>query len=93
MLRIVRHWVPEAAAVMNKCMTPLIDHIVAAKPWRLPLRNYIGAAHGVIGIITQVVLCDPAAFSGRRAESLSELLDLGGRDGHWFITDDPNLSS
>lgn len=92
LLRIVRHWVPESAASMNKCMEPLIEHIFASEPWRFHGHNYIGAAHGVIGIITQIVLCDPKRAPAVEAR-LSELLDIQTEEGHWFITDDAALGS
>ena len=90
LLRIVRHWVPESAAAMNRCMEPLIDYLLGCMPWRFHGHNYIGAAHGVIGIVTQIILCDPKRAPVLEAQ-LSELLDLQTEDGHWFITDDPNL--
>ncbi|KAI0129193.1 hypothetical protein BJ170DRAFT_363211 [Xylariales sp. AK1849] len=90
LLRMVRHWVPESASRMNKCMQPLIEHVLVSRPWRFHGHNYIGAAHGVIGIITQVILCDPDRAADLEAY-LSEMLDLQAENGHWFITDDPGL--
>ncbi|KAI1322313.1 hypothetical protein F5Y16DRAFT_416145 [Xylariaceae sp. FL0255] len=92
LLRMIRHWIPEAAETVTGCMGPLIDHIIASKPWRFHGHNYIGAAHGQIGIITQVVLCDPSRISDILPE-LNELLDLQTEEGHWFITDDPELGA
>jgi hypothetical protein len=90
LLRMIKRWVPEAAARMDKCMVPLIDHILASKPWTFHKHTYIGAAHGIIGIITQVALSDPERVSGVEAE-LAEMLDLQFEDGHWNITPHPTL--
>ncbi|KAH8893442.1 hypothetical protein GQ53DRAFT_114910 [Thozetella sp. PMI_491] len=90
LLRIISHFVPESAAAMKKCMEPLIQHLLASRPWRFHGHNYIGAAHGVIGIITQIILSDPKQVQ-ELEPYLTEMLDLQQEDGHWFITEDPNL--
>jgi hypothetical protein len=92
LLRIVRHWVPHAAAVVQECMTLLITTIIERIPWRFHGHSYIGAAHGSIGIITQIVLCEPYRAREVIIESeISKLVDLQAADGHWFITEDPEL--
>ena len=95
LLRIVRHWVPDAASRMDACMKPLIEYILAAVPWSFHGHRYIGAAHGDIGILTQLVLCDGMLGTHPVFEAqLEEQLNLQAPDdGHWFITPDPGLGS
>jgi hypothetical protein len=94
LLRIVQHWFPEAATVVQECMTPLIATVIERMPWRFHGHSYIGAAHGSIGIITQVILCEPNMAHDSRIESeISKLLDIQAADGHWFITEDSEVGS
>lgn len=92
LLRIVRKYMPETAEkAVASCMQSLIKHILEHAPWSYHGKSYIGAAHGVIGIITQLVLSDHKL--GRNEiieEQLLELLDLQGPDGHWPTTTSPN---
>lgn len=92
LLRIVRHFVPSSAEQVNACMPPLFDHILSAVPWRFHGHRYIGAAHGDIGILTQLVLSNHELGTNAIVETqLNEQLDLQTPDGHWFITPDPKL--
>ncbi|KAL2205729.1 hypothetical protein CC79DRAFT_1334099 [Sarocladium strictum] len=94
LLRILRHWMPGTSALVSGCMKPLIDHIMGEIPWTFSGHRYIGAAHGDIGILTQLVLCDNSMGMDPRFESqLIDLLDVQQEDGHWPITPDPNLGS
>ena len=92
LLRILESWCPFAKDDVARCTAPLIKDIMKAVPWRFHGHNYIGAAHGVIGIVTQVILSDHAMGQDETMEKiLDEQLRLQADDGHWFITDDPNL--
>jgi hypothetical protein len=94
LLRMVRSWIPETADRMNACMKPLIEHILDAVPWTFSGHRYVGPAHGDIGILTQLALCDESL--GQNAvfeEQLTALLDSQTEDGHFFITPDPKLGS
>lgn len=92
LLRMVRHFVPAAADQVTACMPPLIKHILGEIPWRFHGHRYIGAAHGDIGILTQLVLSDHELGTNAIVEAqLNEQLDLQTSDGHWFITPDPKL--
>ena len=94
LLRIVRHWVPQASDIVQECMASLITTVLEQRPWRFHGHSYIGAAHGSIGIITQIVLCEPHRGRDAIIESeISKHLDLQAADGHWFITEDPGLGS
>lgn len=92
LLRIIKRWCPSTADEVEKCTQLLIDQIMAQIPWRFHGHNYTGAAHGVIGILTQIVLSQPEMGRNAKIEELiQEQLDLQADDGHWFITDDPKL--
>jgi hypothetical protein len=94
LLRIVRYWVPQATPVVQECMALLNAAIIERMPWKFQGHSYIGAAHGSIGIITQIVLCEPERAREAIIESeISRHLDLQAADGHWFITEDPSLGS
>ncbi|KAJ6000975.1 hypothetical protein N7481_001384 [Penicillium waksmanii] len=81
-----------ASEQVEDCTSILVEQLVNAVPWKFHGHNYIGAAHGVIGILTQIILSRPAMGRDAAIEYLiSEQLDLQMDDGHWFITDDPNL--
>lgn len=82
LLRIVRHFVPSATAIINAAMSPLIDHIMANQPWTWHSKEYIGAAHGDIGIITQIISCDPS-YAPSLESNLRSLLSLQTAEGHW----------
>lgn len=86
-LRIVRFWVPESKERVNEVMKLLMEHIVVRRPWTWYNGSaFLGAAHGAIGIVVQVVLCDPNY--AERAEiqgAVEEVLDQQQEDGNWFI--------
>lgn len=82
LLRIVRHFVPSTVSVISTTMTPLIEHIIANQPWTWRSKTYTGAVHGDIGIITQIILCDPS-YAPRLEANLRSLLTLQSSEGHW----------
>lgn len=84
LLRIVRHWIPEARDELNKTMKPIIEHCLEHQPWTFQGVEYIGAAHGSIGIITQIILCDPS-YASRLEKNLVEHLDAQREDGNWYV--------
>ncbi|MCJ1254853.1 hypothetical protein MMC24_002669 [Lignoscripta atroalba] len=83
LLRLVRHWVPESAESIQASMDKIIKCILTnGPPWNWHGQEYIGAVHGAIGIITQVVLCDPKLASAVE-KTLVSLLDLQSKSGNW----------
>lgn len=84
LLRIIRHWVPQSKKMVDECMGMLIEYILERRPWIWRGGEYLGAAHGLAGIVTQVVLCDPS--SAKRLEgAMEELLEQQNEDGSWFV--------
>ncbi|OKL62502.1 hypothetical protein UA08_02539 [Talaromyces atroroseus] len=90
LLRIAQWYTPEEADEMiSASMQELTSHILKHAPWSFHGKTYIGAAHGVIGIITQLVLSDHNLGKNDLVEEqLLGLLNLQRPDGHWPTTDD-----
>ncbi|KAH8819353.1 hypothetical protein F5884DRAFT_760322 [Xylogone sp. PMI_703] len=84
LLRIVRRWIPEVKEELDSVMEPIIKHILERQPWSFHNVAYIGAAHGSIGIITQIVLCNPS-YATVLEQSLVEHLDAQNENGNWFV--------
>lgn len=73
LLRLVRCWVPSSTERMEPCMRRVIVGMMKrGRPWKWHGKEYLGAVHGGIGIITQILLCEPeyrldAGLCGYRA--------------------------
>lgn len=87
LLRMVKHWVPEYAALVQSPIQRLAEKIIFTNDdgrgnWEWHGKRYFGAAHGDIGIITQVVLSCPTLAPRLRAR-LEKLLELQTPEGNW----------
>jgi hypothetical protein len=96
LLRMVRHFVDGCADVAEKTIAELSERIMATDDdgqgnWLFVKRRYIGAGHGDIGILTQLLLTTPALAS-RLAPRLEQLIDLQQENGNWpkFVADEPD---
>ncbi|KAL8993223.1 MAG: hypothetical protein Q9169_006506 [Polycauliona sp. 2 TL-2023] len=78
LLRMVRHWAQNSRTkeAMSACMERVGDRILQnGPPWKWHQKEYLGAVHGSMGIITQLVLCDSSyAASPKVLNVLNELL-------------------
>lgn len=78
LLRMVRHWTPSSSTqeAMQACINKVGDRILqGGPPWRWHGKEYLGAVHGSVGIITQLVLCNPDnAAHPKVTATLNELL-------------------
>ncbi len=88
LLRLVRSSFRDHATItelINTTISSTIKTIVASpRPWIWHGSAYVGAAHGTIGIITQVVLSDPS-YADRVIQDLEEVLSLQNREnGNWL---------
>jgi len=81
-LRMLRHWVPQTADKVSVTIKHIIEHIIAQAPWSWHGKDYLGAAHGDIGIITQIILSDPT-YEPALEPRLSYLLNLQDETGNW----------
>lgn len=87
LLRMVRHWNPKYAELIESPIRRLSDRILSTDDdgrgnWEWHGKRYFGAGHGDIGIVTQLVLSCPRLaphLSGR----LEKLLELQLPDGNW----------
>lgn len=92
-LRIVEKFVPGAANKVSSIKAALTDKILSNDtPWQFGGHEYLGAAHGSIGIITQLILSDPSKNTKRVEDRLHRLLDLQQQDsGAWPVTPEHDL--
>ena len=88
LLRMVKTFVPASAVAMERASKVAIERILAAeRPWILHGHEYLGAAHGTVGILAQVVLSDPSyAAHPVIVETMERLLGLQCEDGNWPTT-------
>ncbi|EFY93057.1 LanC-like protein 1 [Metarhizium acridum CQMa 102] len=92
MLRMVRRFVPSSAGPVDQAIGSICQRILDTRDgskgdWLWHGKRYYGAAHGDVGVITQVVLSDPS-LAPRLAARLGELLDLQTEGGNWPATDE-----
>lgn len=93
MLRLVKKFVPSSTGAVDEAITKICQRVLDTKDndqghWLWNGRHYYGAAHGDIGIITQIVLSEPS-LAPRLAARVEELLDLQTDAGNWYDTDAP----
>ena len=83
LLRLVARWAPELEGKVQPAQQAIISRILArGPPWFYREKQIIGPGHGEMGILTQVVLTDPAR--ARELEpKLVELLERQLDDGNW----------
>lgn len=87
MLRMVKHWVPRSESLVESPIKRLTERIMATDDdgrgnWEWHGKRYFGAAHGDIGIITQLVLSNPS-LAPQLTRRVEKLLELQGPDGNW----------
>ncbi|KAK7422305.1 hypothetical protein QQZ08_009527 [Neonectria magnoliae] len=87
LLRMVKHWVPEYAPLIESPLRRLTETIMNTDDdgrgnWEWHGRRFFGAGHGDIGIITQLVLSNPS-LAPELSSRLEKLLELQTSDGNW----------
>ena len=82
LLRLARNWVVRSEKAMDESIKIVGDRIlVDGPPWEWHGKEYLGAVHGTIGILTQLVCSRPAyAKDPRVVSSLREV--LASQDEH-----------
>jgi len=66
---------PKTLQLINDTQDDVIDAILdSPRPWRWHGKVYIGAVHGAVGIITQIVLCNPQKYAPKLETELAVLL-------------------
>lgn len=87
LLRMVRHWIPDSAAIIDDVIFKVTRKIKEGGwDWEWRGKRYLGAVHGKIGIVTQLVLSTPeraADFEFMIRFLLTEQLP----DGNWLSSE------
>ncbi|ETS74293.1 hypothetical protein PFICI_14159 [Pestalotiopsis fici W106-1] len=89
LLRMICHWVPESAPLLQEATALVRGKIVAEGPdWEFKGQRYIGAVHGDIGTLTQVALSGPTVDEKKKLQQwLARLLDWQKQDGNWPVNE------
>ncbi|KAH6838668.1 hypothetical protein B0I37DRAFT_242671 [Chaetomium sp. MPI-CAGE-AT-0009] len=83
LLRLVRHWVAGSNTLVDPAIVEISNTILNRGPlWKWHGRRYLGAVHGDIGIITQLVLTTPSLAS-QLQPAVERLLGMQQHDGNW----------
>lgn len=85
MLRMMRHWIPDTAVhlLLDRSVESVATVILANGPeWKWHGKRYLGAVHGDIGIVTQLVLTTPS-LAARLEGKLRDLLGDQLANGNW----------
>ncbi|KAK4221077.1 hypothetical protein QBC38DRAFT_461873 [Podospora fimiseda] len=83
LLRMVRHWVPGSEMFVDPPVAEISNTMMNRGPyWKWHGRRYLGAVHGDIGIITQLVLTSPE-LAPRLESVVDRLLNMQLPDGNW----------
>ncbi|KAH8661990.1 hypothetical protein BX600DRAFT_512873 [Xylariales sp. PMI_506] len=89
-LRMMRTWVPESASIIAEPVRLIQESIMReGTQWEFHERRYLGAVHGDIGIVTQLVLTSPTIAPQLEAK-LDQLLGLQQSNGNWTVIEDPS---
>jgi len=74
---------PDAKALIDDTADEIIDEIMESpRPWKWHGKAYVGAVHGSIGIITQIVLTD-SSWAPKLEADLGALLSYQYESGNW----------
>lgn len=89
LLRMVKHWVPVSAPDVEPVIQRFINKLLQVSNhgrdfWTFAGKKYTGAAHGEIGIITQIVLSNPSR-APELIPQLHRFLDLQLPSGNWPV--------
>ncbi|KAL2194708.1 hypothetical protein P885DRAFT_42426 [Corynascus similis CBS 632.67] len=94
LLRMVRTWVGEASkGAIDPAIAELSNTILnRGTQWRWHGKRYLGAVHGDIGIVTQLVLTSPE-LAGRLQPVVERLLGMQLPDGNWPSSEESSSRS
>lgn len=83
LLRMVRRWVPDSSSLVADTVAQVTQRIMENGPdWKWRGKRYLGAVHGDIGIVAQLVLSTPG-LAPKLEGVLERLLDMQLEDGNW----------
>ncbi|PVH76842.1 hypothetical protein DL98DRAFT_657170 [Cadophora sp. DSE1049] len=84
LLRLLKRGMPHLRNEIDIVIKDLIEDILPQQPWTWDGRQYLGSVHGEIGILTQIVLSEPA-YAVKLEGKLLELLALQEENGNWPV--------
>jgi hypothetical protein len=92
LLRMIRHWVPNSAPLVERSIVLITERILAtddngAGDWIYRNRRYIGAGHGDMGILAQLILTTPP-LAPQLEGRIERLLDMQQPNGNWSKFED-----
>ncbi|KAK3940241.1 hypothetical protein QBC46DRAFT_314214 [Diplogelasinospora grovesii] len=83
LLRMIRHWLPDSSSLIEPAIVELSNQILRQGPnWKWHGQRYLGAVHGDIGIVTQLVLTRPS-LAPELEPIVERLLSMQLPDGNW----------
>jgi lantibiotic modifying enzyme len=81
---------PKTLQLISDTQDDVVDAILdSPRPWKWRSKNYIGAVHGAMGIITQVVLTNPARYAEKVQAELAVTLSYQYPSGNFPSTVPP----
>ncbi|KAK4096102.1 hypothetical protein N658DRAFT_436818 [Parathielavia hyrcaniae] len=90
LLRMVRRWVPGSSDLVDPAVAEISNTVLARGPrWRWHGKRYLGAVHGDVGIVTQLVLTSPE-LAPRLQPAVEKLLGMQREDGNWPSSEESN---
>jgi hypothetical protein len=75
---------PKTLQLITDTQDDVVDAILdTPRPWKWHGKVYVGAIHGAIGIITQIVMTDPKKYASKVEADLAVLLTYQYETGNW----------
>lgn len=87
LMRTMKYWIPESKEKLDPAIDRVIEACLTYDPWTFGIhannqKRYLGAGHGDISIISNIVMSNPA-YAPKVQRRLENILDLQLEDGNW----------
>ncbi|KAF3929169.1 hypothetical protein AA313_de0201641 [Arthrobotrys entomopaga] len=88
LMRTIKYWVPESKTLLDPEIDKTIEYCLSYDPWTFGLHadsqaRYIGAGHGDISIISNIVMSNPD-YAAKVQGRLEIVLNLQTEQGNWL---------
>ncbi|KAF3291185.1 hypothetical protein TWF970_000417 [Orbilia oligospora] len=92
LMRTMKYWFPESSEILDPEIEKVIQHCLSYDPWTFGVRpdnqkRFIGASHGDIAIISNIVMTNPA-YAPKVQGRLEKILALQADNGNWLTCED-----
>ncbi|KAK6499662.1 hypothetical protein TWF481_010025 [Arthrobotrys musiformis] len=92
LMRTMKYWFPESAEILDPEIEKVIQHCLSYDPWTFGThpdhqKRFIGAGHGDISIISNIVMTNPA-YAPQLQGRLERILALQTDNGNWTSCED-----